>query len=243
MFICLFSCVWRCFSSFTPRLCSTTRRDATCRMAIHETNRRVLHAVLGEACMTVPEEFLERCGDASRCTGVGDSEDLYGKEAGCDEWVSGTASFAPCLRLLVELTCSCAVVGDSPPPFFFVGLEESTHGGFQHFIYWPYLNYAAIQIETLLIVARVLSIWSVFVVFVVCHVVTFAFSYLWVMSSSLLSYYSWSPCGRFGHFRHSLLFSFVLSLPIAFATVVTLQACWPRKAGRRAWVPAARWRP
>lgn len=86
--------------------------------------------MLGNACMLVREEFLERCGGASRCTRGDDDVDLYGKDPASDEWISGTASFAPCLRLLVELACSCAVVGDTSPPFFFVGLEESTHGGF-----------------------------------------------------------------------------------------------------------------
>lgn len=116
-----------------------TCRDVTFDMPcpFMENNRRVLHAVLGEACMIVPEEFLERCGGASRCTGGGDDVDLYGKDPASDEWLSGTASFAPCLRLVVELACSCAAVGDSPPPFFFVGLEESTHGGFQYLFPLP----------------------------------------------------------------------------------------------------------
>lgn len=91
-------------------------------------NNRALHAVLGEACHLVPRELLWRRGEEGRVGGDDTEDDMYGKDPASDEWISGTASFAPFLRLLVELACSCAVVGDDPPPFFFFALDQSRTG-------------------------------------------------------------------------------------------------------------------
>lgn len=91
---------------------------------------RVLRAVLGEGCLVVPKAFLERQGDEGRGVAGDDGmEEAFETDASADDWVSGTASFAPWLRLVVELACSCAVAGDDPPHFNLSELQPEELAG------------------------------------------------------------------------------------------------------------------
>lgn len=106
---------------------------------------RVLHAIAGRLREEpIPKELLWRCGD-EHPGGWGDPrEDPDGGEGGGGKgdgfrggpmhgpvleplpsraWTTHTAAFAPCLRLLVELACSCAMAGDEPSPLLFPGPE------------------------------------------------------------------------------------------------------------------------
>lgn len=76
----------------------------------------MLHAVFGESISPISREFLEQQPGVPADPGVPleDDDDAESEDA----WVSCTGAFTPFLRLVDELVCSCAVVGESPPgPF------------------------------------------------------------------------------------------------------------------------------
>ncbi|CAN0319173.1 unnamed protein product, partial [Ectocarpus fasciculatus] len=109
---------------------------------------RVLHAILGSLRHEpVPRELLLRCGDEhpggwgdcrDNNNGGGDSNDNNDDEGGFlppsvvaaaaaaasadtppSSWTTFTTAFAPCLRLLAELACSCAMAGNEPSRLLF----------------------------------------------------------------------------------------------------------------------------
>ncbi|CAM9266723.1 unnamed protein product [Scytosiphon promiscuus] len=94
---------------------------------------RVLHSILGGLHDgPIPPELLQRCGD-EHPGGWGDASNedvnLHAADPPTRAWISGNGAFAPCLRLLVELVCSCAMAGDRPSPLLFPGLPESVVSG------------------------------------------------------------------------------------------------------------------
>lgn len=76
----------------------------------------MLHSILGEAWPLVSGEFLERHGCEDSGPDVHQSGS-FGENQTVGAWVSGTNAFAPCLKLITELACSCPVAGDNPPVF------------------------------------------------------------------------------------------------------------------------------
>lgn len=75
----------------------------------------------------IPEELLRRCGDEhpggwgdATAGGGGGGGGFHGMDPPPSRgWANHSPAFAPCLRLLVELTCSCAMAGDDPSPLLF----------------------------------------------------------------------------------------------------------------------------
>lgn len=81
----------------------------------------------------IPGELLQRCGD-EHPGGWGDDRDVEGGFQGMEPpsraWTTFTAAFAPSLRLLEQLTCSCAIAGENPSETLFprVGPTPESEG-------------------------------------------------------------------------------------------------------------------
>lgn len=79
----------------------------------------------------IPEELLQRCGD-EHPGGWGDDRDIEGEFQGMEPpsraWTTFTAAFAPSLRLLVQLTCCCAVAGEHPSEALFHSQRPKPEG-------------------------------------------------------------------------------------------------------------------
>lgn len=95
-------------------LCTT----GSCPGTLVRGPRRVLHAVFGEAISPIPREFLEQHSGVPCGIGIGPQVDEDDDAESDDAWVSCTSAFAPFLRLVDELVCSCAVVGENAPGSF-----------------------------------------------------------------------------------------------------------------------------
>lgn len=121
-------------------------------MKFRRRGHRVLHAILGSLRHEpIPRELLLRCGDEHpggwgdcRDNNDGGNDNNNDDEGGLlppsvvaapaaaepppSSWTTFTTAFAPCLRLLAELACSCAMSGNEPSPLLFPVPEAPAEG-------------------------------------------------------------------------------------------------------------------